>query len=171
MNKETENLFAYLTADPTGQLYEGLGLVEKYLEAVERQHALILDAWRQKRHERALVELHFFLIAIDRVKDGFVLACHVLGADMASYMEGLDLSGYKRARDHFEHIEDKLYGSRRNALKKIEEAGNERTIHYGLSGGDKSFRWSNEKIDISEGFLNKFLAWATEGKAIAGRSI
>ncbi|PBB79127.1 hypothetical protein CK218_20145 [Mesorhizobium sp. WSM3879] len=79
MDAETEKLFAHLTADPTGQLHDGLRLVDKYLEAVQRQHALIFEAWRQKRYERALVELHFFLIAIDRVKDGIVLASSALG--------------------------------------------------------------------------------------------
>ncbi|WP_189402118.1 hypothetical protein, partial [Mesorhizobium sp. M2E.F.Ca.ET.154.01.1.1] len=118
-----EKLFAYLTADPTGQLHDGLGLVDKYLEAVERQHALIFDAWRQKRYKRALVELHFFLIAIDRVKDGIVLASNVLGAEMVRHVGTLDLSGYKRARDHFEHIEDRLYGSRKNALKRSKKLG------------------------------------------------
>ncbi|AZO15451.1 hypothetical protein EJ069_12405 [Mesorhizobium sp. M2A.F.Ca.ET.043.05.1.1] len=171
MNDETEQLLAYLTADPTGQLHDGLGLVDRYLEAVERQHALMFDAWRQKRYKRALVELHFFLIAIDRVKDGIVLASNVLGTEMASHVGALDLSAYKRARDHFEHIEDRLYGSRKNALKKIEEAGNERTIHYGLSAEDKSFRWSDQKIDVSEEFLSSFLSWAAEAKAIANRSI
>ncbi|PBB35351.1 hypothetical protein [Mesorhizobium sp. WSM3868] len=171
MDAETEKLFAHLTADPTGQLHDGLRLVDKYLEAVQRQHALIFEAWRQKRYERALVELHFFLIAIDRVKDGIVLASSALGTEMADHWGAWDLSGYKRARDHFEHIEDRLYGSRKNALKRNQEYGTERTIHYGLSAGDKSFRWSDQKIDISEGFLTRFLSWATEAKAIADRSI
>lgn len=171
MDEKNKMLFAYLTADPTGQLHDGLGLVNKYLEAAQRQHALIFDAWRQKRYERALVELHFFLIAVDRVKDGIALASKTLDAEMAGHLAALDLSGYKRARDHFEHIEDRLYGSRKNALKKIQENGSERTIHYGLSAKDKTFRWSDQTIDISDAFLERFLSWATEAVAIADRSI
>ncbi|PBB27583.1 hypothetical protein CK228_01890 [Mesorhizobium sp. WSM4312] len=171
MTENPEYTFRYMRKDHTGQLHNGIVLVERYLDAAVRQHALMMEAWQAKQPRRALVELHFFLISVDRVKDGIALAAKVLGNKMANHLSALDLTFYKQARDHFEHIDDRLYLSRKNAPKPIEENGFVRTIHFGLSSKDMTFRWSDQRIDISGQFLDVFVAWAKEACAIADQSL
>lgn len=163
---DTVRLTKAFNFDRTGKLFASLELVEKYKPFIPVQHSRLMAAWREKRHSGALVELHFMLIATMRVRDGFRLAAPIVPG-LGDHLGTIDLAPYKRARDHFEHIDDRLYGSRRGALKAIDG----RTRHYGLLAASVEFGWSDEKIDISDGFLTTIITYFDEADAIIDRCL
>ncbi len=77
---------------------------------------------------------------------------------MASYVSGLNYGSYNDARNHFEHLEDRVYGTRKNAPVAISENGASRTVHVGLNPSDQTFNFSDRKIDISQRLVDRFFA-------------
>jgi len=156
--KEETNV-SLLSIDPTGAVFDGVGWIARYREAAMRQHALFIDAWRQKNHERALVELHFFLISICIVLSGMSLIGDALGDEIDTYVASKSYEDYRDARNHFEHIDDRLYGTGRNAPDPVYDSANPRTIHFGLVGSPPTFRFGAESIDVSDNFLAEFIGF------------
>lgn len=148
-----------LTIDPTGAVFDGAGWIAKYREAALRQHALFFDAWVKGDHERALVELHFLLTSVCGVLRNMKLIGTVLGKDINTYVNGQNYEDYWDARHHFEHIEDRVHGSRRNAPQPVFDGANSRTIHFGLDGSRQVFRFGAKSIDVSDGFLDEFIGF------------
>eukprot|EP01035_Chromulina_nebulosa_P034918 gene34918-46908_t len=133
----------------------GLRIVERYQPAVGRQHGLVLDRWKAKDHNRALAELHFMLIAMDAVYRGLKLTAGIAKGEAAAQVKSVDWAVYNDARNHFEHVDDRLYGSKKNAPEPIvDKQGNNRTIEFGLKAGPpQRFEFGTKSIDISESFL------------------
>lgn len=124
-------------ADPTGELDHGIDLIEKYREALSRQHGLIFVAWGAKDFTQALAQLHFFLISLDRMNDGLKIVAKKLGGDVATFVATRDFEDHRDARNQFEHLDDRLYVSKRHAPEPITENGATRLVHYRLSGKDR----------------------------------
>ena len=149
-------------ADPTGKLDHGIDLIEKYREALSREHGLIFAAWRAKDFIQALAQLHFFLISLDRMNDGLTIVAERLGGDVAKFVATINFEDYKDARNHFEHLDDRLFGTKRNAPESITEGDVTRRVHYGLSGKDQQFAWGKKSVDISEKFLAMYLGYVAK---------
>jgi hypothetical protein len=157
--------FAFvMNLDPTGRVHHGLELVAKYRLAVERQNRLVFDAWTQKDFPRALVELHYFLVAVDRVNDGLKLIADTLEGDVADFIRSKDFGDYRDARNHFEHLDDRPFGTKKNAPQPITENGTTRNIHYGLQAAAKRFNWGAKSIDISKEFVCDFLSYVAKAE-------
>lgn len=156
--------------DPSGRVQHGMAYAYQYLPAVRRQRTLVTESLANKHLERALVELHFMLIAVDRIKDGLQLAAQGLGEGLTLHFQSLDLAAHKRARDHFEHIEDRLFGTKKNTPKHVVDGDATKLIHYGFTDGSSSefswggefFRWSDQQIDVSSNFVSRMETWTAE---------
>jgi hypothetical protein len=154
-----EEFWKTATADPTGSLSHGIELVRKYRSALIRQHGLIFAAWRRKEFERTVIETHFFLVALDRMNDGLALISKALGGAVKTAVDAKNFGEYRDARNHFEHLDDRLFGTKRNTPATLTENGATRTIHFGLYK-DQTFGWGAKRIDISGAFLSDFLGYA-----------
>ncbi|RUW22095.1 hypothetical protein [Mesorhizobium sp. M1E.F.Ca.ET.041.01.1.1] len=152
---------AAFKADPTGKLAHGIELIEKYREALYRQHGLIFDAWRAKDFTQALAQLHFFLISLDRMNDGLAMVAEKVGGAVAAFIATRNFEDYTDARNHFEHLDDRLFGTKRNAPEPITENGATRLLHYGLSG-NQQFAWGKKRIDISDKFLAEYQRYVAQ---------
>ncbi|PBB21647.1 hypothetical protein [Mesorhizobium sp. WSM4313] len=157
-----EWFFAASKADPSGKLDHGIELIEKYREALSRQHDLIFAAWRAKDFPQALAQLHFFFISLDRMNDGLAIVAEMLGGDVAAFAATRNFEDYKDARNHFEHLDDRLFGAGRYAPEPVTEGSSTRLVHYGLSGKDKQFAWGKKRVDISDEFLAEYLAYVAQ---------
>src|SRR5262245_50108980 len=100
--------------DPSGAVADAVRWIPRYRPAVEQRHAAFVAHWRAGQADAALVELHFCLTAACRVVAFMKMAAERLGGEAKSYGDAQDFSMIKRARDHFEHIDDRLYGTRKN---------------------------------------------------------
>ena len=132
-----------------------MAIALRYRAFVARQHASLLDAWTSKDYPRALVELHFALTALNRTCDGLYLADQGLCGLISGHLATVDWALHRDAQNHFEHIDDRIYGSRRNAPHPIDELGAIQTIHFGLRES-MEFVWSNHRIDVSTEMVKRF---------------
>jgi hypothetical protein len=144
--------------DPSGRAPHGHELMLKYRGAIARQHGRLFEAWQAGLFTDALTELHFFLISIDRVHDGLTLAAQALGDPLAAHVATRDMSDYRDARNHFEHLDDRLFGTKRKSPRPITENGATRTVHFGLKAG-RYFEWGDKRIDLSTNFLRSYTAY------------
>ena len=144
-----------LDLDPAGQAFQGMGIVQRYCKVVGRQQQLIFST---RDYDIALANLHFFLIAIDRVADGLAEVGKALGGDIELLVASRNFDDYRDARNHFEHLEDRLFGTKRNAPQPITENGATRTVHFGLYPSAKQFRWGAKIVDISDTVVIDLLA-------------
>jgi hypothetical protein len=136
------------------ELEFGLRIVDRYQPTVARQHSLMMEQWRSKDHNRALAELHFMLIAMDAVWRGLRLLAKHTGGNLDARLKSIDWSGYNDAPNHFELLDDRLYGNKKNAPKPVTEST--RTIEFGLKGGPpQRFEFGDRSIDVSADFLAK----------------
>lgn len=149
----------FVTVDPTGAAADVSRWVPRYRTAAERRHAAFMSHWSAKEHDAALVELHFFLTAACRIAAFMKMAADRMGGEVKSHVDSRDFSLMKDARNHFEHIEDRLYGSKKNYLLPTTEGGGTRTVHFGLRGSDQHFTFGNKALDVSTTFLTDFLSF------------
>jgi len=146
-----------IRSDPSGELAHGLDLVSKYRGAIDRQHSRMMDAWMAKDHTTALVELHFLLIAMNRINDGLGIVARIKGGETSDHILSQEFGDYRDARNHFEHLNDRLYGSKKNAPQPIVENGTSHTPHFGLRLKEMQFYWGTKTIDISKEFFASYL--------------
>lgn len=166
MAVDWEKVVGYQLLDPTGKVGDGMKMVERYLPFVGRQQDFAFQAWRAKRHEEALIELHFMLVAIDRVRDGLTLADVVIGSDLTEHLASRDYRVYQDARNHFEHIDDRVHLSKRNAPRPTLRDGVMRTVHYGLDAETEHFVFGDQRVDISRRTIVDFEAYVAVAKGI-----
>ena len=136
--------------------------IARYREAAVKQHNRFFQAWQKKEHEIALVELHFFLNCLVCILDFMRIIGNSIGDEVKAYVDSDTFPDHRDARNHFEHIEDRLYGSKRNAPKEVFDEANPRTIHFGLKGSEQTFQFGDQSIDVSKAFLKKFLEFIDE---------
>ncbi|MCA1493671.1 hypothetical protein I6F11_22445 [Ensifer sp. NBAIM29] len=106
-----------------------------------------------------MVELHFFLTAACRIVAFMKLAAERMGGEVKSHIDSGDFSMMKKARDHFEHIDDRLYVTGKNRPRPITEGGAPRTVHFGLRAADQHFMFGDKALDVSPTFLAEFLSF------------
>ena len=111
------------------------------------------------------------LIAVDRVRDGLSLAAAVVGEDLQRYLGSRDFGAYQDARNHFEHIDDRVHISKRNAPKPTLKDGVMRTVHYGLDAETQEFVFGDRRIDISRRFVDEFENYVGLAKGIVDGQI
>lgn len=145
--------------DPSGAAGVVSRWVPRYRTASERRHAAFMAHWRAKDHDAALVELHFFLTAACRIVAFMKMAADRMGGEVRSHVDSRDYSLMKDARNHFEHLEDRLYGSGKNRPLPITEGGATRTVHFGLRAADQHFTFGDKALDVSPTFLAEFLSF------------
>jgi hypothetical protein len=151
-----QRFVGFSVADPSGAAQTASEWIPRYREAAVRQHAAFIATWKRKDYTGALVELHFFLTAACKVIAFMRVAADRFGGDVKAHFDNRDFTGIKQARDHFEHIEDRLYGSKKNRLKSIKDKEGERTIHFGLRSADQHLTFSDRDVDVSEKFATEF---------------
>lgn len=145
-----------------------MGLIDSYRAASIQQHPRIFYAWGNKDYKQALCELHFYLIAINRVLYAWRMsATSIENEELKTFVANANslLENYKDARDHFEHSEDRMHGSGRNAPEPIiGENGNPRTIGFGLEGPEEEavFKFGKKSISINSEFLSVFIGLCNE---------
>jgi len=164
-------LLGFSTADPTGVADQVSRWVPRYREAAAKRHGEFISAWKSGYPDQALVELHFFLISVSRIVAFMKMAADRLGGDVKAHVDSRDFAPQKQARDHFEHIEDRLYGGQRSRVLPITEGGSERTVHFGLRSTDQHFTFSDKAIDTSENFLRDFLSFVTRFEALVEEAV
>ncbi|MFA1623675.1 hypothetical protein ACDY96_12850 [Rhizobium mongolense] len=118
-----------------------------------------MSHWRAGEHDAAMVELHFFLTAACRIVAFMKMAAEHMGGEAKAHIDSRDSSMMKRARDHFEHIEDRLYGTGKNRPRPITEGGATHTVHFGLRAADQHFTFGDKALDVSPTFLAEFLSF------------
>jgi hypothetical protein len=134
-----------------------LRTIGRYQPAVARQHGLVTEQWKLRDHSRALVELHFMLIAMDSVWRGLNLLAKAVHGPFEGAVLRVDWSGYNDARNYFEHADDRIHGTRRNAPESTVEGGGSHTVEYSLKKGPPpKFTYGMKSIDISEDFLANY---------------
>ncbi|OCP03940.1 MULTISPECIES: hypothetical protein [unclassified Ensifer] len=122
-----------LAVDPSGAVAEAVRWIPRYRPAVEQRHAAIMSHWMAGEHDAALVELHFCMTAASRIVAFInVTAKHIEG-EVKTHVSSRDFCLLVDARNHFEHAEDRLYGSGRNRPQPITEGGVARTVHFSIS--------------------------------------
>ncbi|WP_085034896.1 hypothetical protein [Ensifer aridi] len=158
--KDLLRRFAALQAiDPSGAVADASRWVARYRGATEQRHAAFMSHWRAGEHDAALVELHFCLTAACRIVAFMKVAADRMGGEAKSHVDSRDFSLMKDARNHFEHIEDRLYGSEKNRPLAITESGVTRTVHLGLRGSDQHFTFGDKALDVSPAFVTEFLSF------------
>ena len=141
---------------------EILKWIKRYNEAAKRQHTLFFEAWEANEHELALTELHFCLTSVCFVLRAMEKVGDMMGGEVAAYIGKENFEDYFDARNHFEHIEDRLHGSQRNRPQPISENGHTRTIHFGLDASNMTFQFGEKSIDVSDRLLSKFAEFIDE---------
>ncbi|PIR00082.1 MAG: hypothetical protein COV66_08260 [Nitrospinae bacterium CG11_big_fil_rev_8_21_14_0_20_45_15] len=133
----------------------------RYRNSAELQHSRFIQAWRQSNYPQVLIELHFLLVSINLVCNNMKVLSRLIGGDAITHEGSIDYSLYRDARNHFEHLDDRLFGSKRNAPEPVFDGANPRTIHYGLNvrGGKRIFSFGAKEIDVSEKFIKDFLEY------------
>ena len=163
---DSETWFLLIKRDPTGRAAHALELVRKYRGSVRSQHKLIFERWGARDFHSDLLHTHYLLIGIDRTQDGLELASAALGGTLSDFLPNVDLSDYRDARNHFEHLEDRLFGTKRNAPQSITEGGATRTVHFGLKANPPRFEWGSRQIDISEQFVSMYENYVEAAEAL-----
>ncbi|WP_349434293.1 hypothetical protein [Pararhizobium sp. A13] len=145
--------------DPSGAVADAFRWVPRYRVATKQRHAAFMSHWSAGEHDAALVELHFFLTAACRIVAFMKMASDRMGGEVKSHVESRDFISMKDARNHFEHIEDRLYGSGKNRPLPITDGGAVHTVHFGLRGADQRFLFGDKALDVSPTFLAEFLSF------------
>ncbi|MCK3776686.1 hypothetical protein MZK49_08065 [Ensifer sesbaniae] len=150
---------ALQTVDPSGAVADAERWIPRYRPATAERHAAFMDRWSAGEHDAALVELHFFLTAACRIVAFMKMAADRMGGEVKSHVDSRDFILMKDARNHFEHIEDRLYGSGKNRPLPTTEGGATRTVHFGFRAADQHFLFGDEALDVSPTFLHEFLSF------------
>jgi hypothetical protein len=152
--------------DQTGASAGALKWMPRYRKLAVRQHEFFMSAWREKCYADALVELHLFITCVDRALEWMIRSAKAIGSPITDLMNSLDVSDLQDARNHFEHLDDRLFGSKMNAPKPVQEAGaGAHIIHVGLRAADQHLFYGDRDVDVSENFLRAFVSLAERYEA------
>ena len=138
-------------------------LAYRYLQAAENQidriwaptvktdDKKIPGAIQQER----LVEVHFYFIALrdvyrflDTIVKDEAFQDECLRKELDCLYNNW-FKGFKKGRDTFEHIDDRLRGDH-GGIKEIEENGAKRCVHFGISFKRGTFSHSDWEVDITK---------------------
>lgn len=159
MDDSLRRFAGLVTVDPSGAVADAVKWIPRYRPAAEQRHAAFMAHWRAGEFDSALVELHFCLTAACRIVAFIKMAAERIGGEAKSYVEARDFSMMKKARDHFEHIDDRLYGTGKNRPRPIAEGGGARIVHFGLRAADQHLTFGDKALDASSTFLAEFLSF------------
>ncbi|MBP2238777.1 hypothetical protein J2Z31_005318 [Sinorhizobium kostiense] len=166
MNDSLRRFPVLQTVDPTGAVADALRWIPRYRAATEQRHAAFMSRWSAGEIDSALVELHFFLTAACRIVAFMKMAADRLGGEAKSHVDSCDFKVMKKARNHFEHIDDQLYGTGKNRPRPITEDGVTRTVHFGLRAADQHMTFGDEALDVSCTYLTVFLSFVDRFLAV-----
>lgn len=126
--------------------------IESYVNAIPVQHGRVFEAWRMGDFHALKFETHFLLTAIC-VIDRQIIQMRPVTERLG--LTKVETQPYVDARNHFEHLEDRLFGNSKRARnhrpKRTQaDGGNLKTVHYGFDPNGPSLKFGDRSVEISK---------------------